>query len=265
MSEPLLSKRIGVIGVGIISTAFITGVLTLDPTRAPQHTITLSPRGSSNVAMLLSRFPNGVKVASSNQHVVDCSDVVVLAVLEPQVTKVLSVLQFRTGQVMLNFTPISEETVRRCIQPAEVEYIKVIPLPPIAHHVGVSIVCPRHQQTVDLFNLLGKAFSVSNEKDKSVLHTITSLMGPFYNLLATVAEWAEQQGIKKQTAGEYIAHFFDSIVKDAVNVCNQPNGFKNLVSGQTPGGFNETANRQLEESGVFAAYRRVLGHRFSRM
>jgi len=264
MSERLLSKRIGVIGVGVISTAFITGVLTLDPTSGPLHSITLSPRGSCNVTMLLSRFPNRVKVASSNQDVVNCSDVVVLSVLQPQVTTVISALQFRTGQLILNFTPSNEDTVRRCIQ-AKVEHIKVIPLPPIAHHVGVSIVCPKHQPTIDLFNLLGKAFAVSNDKDKSVLQTITCLMGPFYNLLVTVAEWAEERGIKKQTAGEYTAHFFDSIVKDAVKVSDQPDGFKKLVSEQTPGGFNEFANRQLKESGVFAEYRRVLDHRLSKM
>lgn len=265
MSDRLLSKRIGVIGVGVISTAFITGVLTLDPKRAPLHSITLSPRGSVNVAMLLSRFPNGVKVASSNQDVVNCSDVIVLSVLEPQVPRVLSALQFRSGQLILNFTPTSEDTVRRCIQPAEVEHIKVIPLPPIAHHVGLSLVCPKHQPTVDLFNLLGKAFAVSNEKDKSVLCTITCLMGPFYNLLANVAEWAEEQGIRSQTAGEYTAYFFDSIVKDAVKGSDQPGGFKKLVREQTPGGFNECANRQLEQSGVFAEYRRVLDYRLSKM
>jgi len=265
MSQRLLAKRIGVLGVGVISTAFVTGVLTLDPNKAPQHPITLSPRGRSNVAMLLSRFPDGVKVASNNQDVVNCSDVVILSVLSPQVIKVLSALQFRSGQLILNFTPAPEETVLRCIQPSIVKHIIVVPLPPIAHHLGVSIVCPRHQPTIDLFNLLGKAFAVTNEKDKSVLQTITCLMGPFYNLLDTIVDWAEERGIEKKAVAEYTAHFFDSIVKDAVKEADQPDGFKKLVNEQTPGGFNEGAIRQLREADVFSEYRRVLEHRWSNL
>jgi len=265
MRQQLLSKRIGVLGVGVISTAFVAGVLTLDSTEAPLHPITLSPRGRSNVDMLLSRFPGRVKVASSNQDVVSCSDVVIIAVLSPQVIPVLSTLQFKDGQLIINFTPASPETVLRCVKPAQVEHVKVIPLPPIAHHVGISIVQPRHQPTVDLFNLLGKAFAVNSEKDKSILQAIMSLMGPFYNVLATIVDWAEGQGLDQHTAAEFTAHFYDSIVKDAVKETGQPDGFKKLVNEQTPGGFNEGAIRELSESGVFAQYRRVLERAFSKL
>ena len=51
--------------------------------------IVLSPRNSTKAAALQAKFPELITVASSNQAVVDTSDVVVLA-LRPQVRSALS-------------------------------------------------------------------------------------------------------------------------------------------------------------------------------
>lgn len=69
----------GIIGVGAIATAIVTG---LCEHAADAPAIILSPRNASRAADLAARFPT-VRVARSNQEVIDGSSVVLLC-LRPQ-------------------------------------------------------------------------------------------------------------------------------------------------------------------------------------
>ena len=76
----------GVLGVGSIATAIVTGLC--DGVVEPPE-ILLSPRNAERAAELAARFPS-VRVAMDNQQVVDDSDVVVVCLLPTHAAEVLA-------------------------------------------------------------------------------------------------------------------------------------------------------------------------------
>src|SRR5947209_8756253 len=83
--------ELGFIGTGAITTAIVRG---LGAAFAADGRIHLSPRGAANAATLAGTFRH-VDVASSNQDVLDRSDVVILAVRPQVATEVIEALRFR--------------------------------------------------------------------------------------------------------------------------------------------------------------------------
>src|SRR5262245_4739042 len=82
--------RLGFVGTGTIAAAIIEGLFAADGA----HSITVSPRNAEVAADLAARFAN-VRIAPTNQAVLDASDVVFLAV-RPQIADgVLRELRFR--------------------------------------------------------------------------------------------------------------------------------------------------------------------------
>ncbi len=81
--------RLGFVGTGTIASAMVIGL------RAAGNTdpIILSPRNAEIAADLAGRFDN-VQVASTNQAVLDASDLVVLAVRPQIASSVLPELRF---------------------------------------------------------------------------------------------------------------------------------------------------------------------------
>ena len=71
MAEAVTALRLGVIGVGNIARALLTGLATAVH---PPAQILLSPRGAAHAAALAARFPT-MRVASDNQAVLDGSEI----------------------------------------------------------------------------------------------------------------------------------------------------------------------------------------------
>ncbi|MGO4419389.1 NAD(P)-binding domain-containing protein, partial [Streptomyces sp. MCAF7] len=75
-------KRIGIIGVGEIGRAIVTGLCdgaeAADGADGPPE-VFLSPRGARTAAELSERY-KGVRVCADNQQVVDRSEIVLIAV-----------------------------------------------------------------------------------------------------------------------------------------------------------------------------------------
>ena len=88
----------GIVGVGAIAAAIVTG-LCEQVRDAPA--IVLSPRNASRAADLASRFPT-VRVARSNQEVIDGSSVLLLCIRPQDARSVLSGLKFSSQQPIVS-------------------------------------------------------------------------------------------------------------------------------------------------------------------
>jgi pyrroline-5-carboxylate reductase len=94
--------KLGFVGTGAITSAIVTG---LGSGVAERHSIRLSPRNAGIAAALAHRFP-GVSIASSNQDVLDNSEVVVLAIRPQIAEKIILELRFRPDHCAISIAVV---------------------------------------------------------------------------------------------------------------------------------------------------------------
>ena len=129
----------GIIGVGAIAAAIVTG---LCEHAADAPAIVLSPRNAGRAADLASRFPT-VRVAQSNQDVIDGSSVLLLCLRPQEARSVLPGLSFREQQAIVSMMAgISIEALRELVAPAQ-SIARAIPLPAVAAREGATPIFPR--------------------------------------------------------------------------------------------------------------------------
>ena len=141
----------GIIGVGAIAAAIVTG---LCEHAADAPAIVLSPRNAGRAADLASRFPT-VRVAQSNQDVIDGSSVLLLCLRPQEARSVLPGLSFREQQAIVSMMAgISIEALRELVAPAQ-SIARAIPLPAVAAREGATPIFPPTEAARALFARLG--------------------------------------------------------------------------------------------------------------
>ena len=104
----------GIIGVGAIGAAIVTGLCDGVQDAPP---IVLSPRNAGRAAQLASRFRT-VRIAQSNQEVIDGSSVLLLCIRPQEARSVLPGLKFSGQQAVVSMMAgISIETLRQLVAP----------------------------------------------------------------------------------------------------------------------------------------------------
>jgi pyrroline-5-carboxylate reductase len=206
---------IGFVGVGTISSAVVKGLCS-DPS-SDQFNFILSPRNQAKAAWLQSSFPTRVRVASSNQQVVDESDWVFIAVLPQQVKLVLSSLKFRENQLLVSLAAGTSTAFLQSLVPNLPLHniVRAVPLPPVAARRGVTLVYPAHKDISPLFDSLGQAVAAKNELELGKLQTITGMMGSYYQLLQTYMDWLVGHDVNSQVASSYVGAVMESIAHDS--------------------------------------------------
>lgn len=235
--------RYGFVGVGTMSSAVVTGLCTLP--RRP--TIVLSPRNAQKSAALAERFASSVTVASSNQDVLDRSDVVFLGVLPEQADVTLRSLAFSPRHTVVSFlatTPLSELT--EAIRAPEVQLVRAIPLPAVAKHRGATLMTPPHPAVTKVFDALGSVVPVADEDMFARMLPVMSLMGHFYAQQRATQAWLVSRGVGADSAAAWTGAVFESIASDSADA--DAGTFDRLVAEQTPGGLNEQVVRELADS-----------------
>lgn len=246
-------ERIGFVGTGAITEAVVTGLCRLEH---PPSRIAVSPRNAERANSLSKRFER-VTVAPDNQAVVDASDVVCLAVLPEIASEVLAELRFREGQHIVSFVAtLSINDLQGLAAPAQ-QVCRMVPLPPVADHLGPIALCPPNQAIARLFGGLGTLTEVDDEEQLRILWTATAMMASFFAFSNQISTWLEARSIEPQQARRYVGSMIHAL--SVTGRQGGESGFEQLiVEHSTPRGLNEQALRELDSAGWCALVPEVL-------
>jgi pyrroline-5-carboxylate reductase len=129
--------------------------------REPPH-IVLSPRGQACSRELAARFRT-VTIASTNQAVVDQSDVVVVCVLPHQAEEVLGQLAFQETQgVVSAMAGVHLTALQDLVFPAK-DIARSIPAPAVATRSSSTPIHPSTEAARDLYDRLGGCLELADE------------------------------------------------------------------------------------------------------
>jgi len=245
--------RIGFIGTGTITEAVVKGLCTLDN---PPDQVIVSPRNADRAARLCEMF-NAVTVAPDNQSVVEASDMVCIAVRPDIAVQVLEELTFRKDQQVVSFLATIPIVQMRELVPPVSRIFRMVPLPPVANHLGPVALCPPDETIAQVFGGIGTITQVDTEAQLHALWTVTSMMGPYFGHLNQISHWLVDRGIDPHLVERYVGSMFHAIAVTGKQVGE--GGFEELVvQHSTPNGLNEQALRELGNAGWCDATASVL-------
>lgn len=234
---------LGVIGVGAIATAIVTG---LSESGEPPE-ILLSPRNAELAGKLAASYPN-VRVADSNQAVVDQSAVVLLCVRPADAQRVISELAFHNQSVISVMAGIPLDALRELVAPAQ-NTARVIPLPSVAVRRGITPLYPVIEPARSVFNRLGRVIEVADESAFDLFSAATATIAAHFVYLERISAWLTAQGIEQQAAQAYVGTMFGEI---AASLHGSDLDFGKLMREHaTPGGINELFCRVVSEEGMW--------------
>jgi pyrroline-5-carboxylate reductase len=238
--------RLGFIGTGAITSAIIHG---LGTSVADQGVIHVSPRSADISAKLAQQFPH-VRVAASNQAVLDESEVVILAV-RPQIAReVIPELRFRADHHVISvIATLSLDTLTGLVAPAPT-VSKAVPLPSVALGRGPTAIFPPDPIAAALFNRTGTSIEVDRPEVFDALSAATGTMASYLAFAGAIASWLARNGVSEAQARHYVASIFDGLSRTAIEAPDQ--SFAALAADHaTLGGLNEQLLKHLSDQGVF--------------
>lgn len=245
MSERL---RVGVVGVGTIAAVLVDAVLT--GPRAAEVEVVLSPRSQSRASALAARHP-AARVAADNQAVLDASDVVLLAVLPPQMRDVCAGLSFREDHVVASLAAGYPPSVLAAhVAPASA-LCQLIPLPMAALRTGPIVMFPEVPVVRDVLEGCGDIVVLEQEDQIILLSCLSASMSAFFELQTTLVDWAVGKGLPRATAVEYVTSQYAGLAAEAV-AAHVDDLHSLALEHETPGGLNEQVRRGLTEAGAYA-------------
>lgn len=244
-------RDIGIIGVGAIAEAIVTGLCEGQDDPPAIH---LSPRSAARTRRLAARYPS-VRVADSNQTVVARADIVLLCVRPGDAPAALRDLPFRAQQAVISvMATISIATVQALVAPAPV-LARVIPLPAVARRRGLTAIHPPHPHARAIFEPLGGVIAVDDERSLDALSASTATIAAHLTYLATVSAWLVARGIQRADATRYVAAVFGTLSETLLDA----NDFTELAAEYaTVGGLNEQFLEALRGAGTFTTVVRAL-------
>lgn len=234
----------GVIGVGAIAAAIVTG-LCEDVDQPPS--ILLSPRNAAIAAALASRHPT-VRVCADNQAVVDSTSVLILCLRPQDARAVLGNLTFSADHVIISvMAGTSVEELAPLVAPAR-EIVCAIPLPSVARREGITPIHPPILAARTLFDRLGGSIELSDVNAFNALFASTATIAAHLTFLGTISRWLASRGIPDETAMRYVASIFAGLAPALLS----EQDFEHLARDHaTPGGINEYFLNGLNEAGIF--------------
>ncbi|MFG2888175.1 NAD(P)-binding domain-containing protein [Streptomyces sp. NPDC048248] len=226
-------KRIGVIGVGEIGRALVTGLFD-GGDESPE--VFLSPRGARTAAELSARY-EGAMVCVDNQEVVDRSEVVFIAVRRQDRQEALAGLRVSDDKIVVNvMAGVGNDDLRRTLG-TDAPLVRAIPLPAIRERRSVTVTYPSHPVVDSLFERLGGVLPVADETAFNVFSALTGTLTTHYWYLATLTSWAIGHGIAPDDADSYVRGLFQGVGRA---LSDETRSLHQLAADhETPNGNNE--------------------------
>jgi pyrroline-5-carboxylate reductase len=237
----------GIIGVGAIAAAIVTG-LCENASDAPS--IVLSPRNADRAADLAARFPT-VRVARSNQEVIDGSAMVLLCIRPQDARAVLPGLKFSAQHAIVSMMAgISIDALGELVAPAQ-NIARAIPLPSVAARQGSTPIFPPTQAARELFDRLGRSVEIPTAVAFEATSASTATVAAHFEYLNAICRWLVAHGVSETAARRQVAATFAGL---AAQLHDQEPAFATLARDHaTRGGINEQFLGVLEQARVFDA------------
>lgn len=234
---------LGVIGVGSIASAMVTGLCRGDD---PQDVL-LSPRNPNIAATLATGHPS-VRIAESNEAVARESSIVLLC-LRPADAGLLRGLPFRNDASVISvMAGISIREVGELIGPVS-NITRAIPLPSVAVGRGVTPIYPFIEPARSLFARLGEVLEVADECSFNLFSASSATVAAYFAYLARISDWLASHRIDALAARQYVAALFGEL-GGGLQVPDPD--FEHMAKEHTtPGGINERFRQILTEHGVW--------------
>ena len=252
--------KLGFIGTGKITHSVVTGICS---SKIKFNEILVSPRNLAT-ARKLAKYHKKVKIAKSNDEIVNSCNWIFLAVTPTVGQNLIKKLQFKSNQTVISFiSTITLPQLKKMIK-AKATIVRAIPLPPISIKKGPVPIFPPNKKIKSFFNKLGTTVEIKNENLSKNFWSTSGMMAPFYQLLNTMANWLVKKGVKKENAQKYITSLFLALSEDAV--VNSKKDLKYLVKeSQTPKGLNEQGVNELRKLGFYKSTEKTLNSILKRL
>ena len=237
--------KLGFVGTGEITSAMVTG---LSASSFAYTSIRLSPRNHQTAWNLAGRFAD-VLVAASNQDVLDCSEVVVIAVRPAAAPSVLRELRFERRHCVISLVSgLKLQALSELVAPAA-RLVRAVPLPSTARRSGPTGIYPPDELASALFASLGTVFPLQTEHEFEATCAATATIASVYAVMERITSWLTENGMPDQTAREYIGRMFCGL---SCAAADEPSlSFQSLVKAHaTAGGINELFLGHIADSGL---------------
>jgi len=237
---------LGFVGAGVLVSSIVTGICSSPELRDTR--IVLSPRNAEISATLSGMYAN-VKVASSNQEVIDEADWVFISVTPPVAESVVRELRFRQEHVVISVVATKRlDTVRSWM--SEVSGLfRMVPMPFIARRVGPIALYPPNAEIERFFGHLGRVVVMEAEPQVELANAITSVTNATYTLIEKIADWGERNGMGREASRDYTISYFDAMLEQIIG--DRARELPRFVEERTPGGMNDTVLRLIAGRGAF--------------
>jgi pyrroline-5-carboxylate reductase len=122
---------------------------------------------------------------------------------------------------------------------------------------GLTAIYPPHESARAIFDRLGVAVAVDDERALDALSGSTATIAAHLAYLDTISRWLADRGVPRADATRYVAAVFGALSGTLLG--NQPNDFRTLADEYaTGGGINEQFLRALRRAGTFDLVDRAL-------
>lgn len=236
---------LGFIGTGGISEAIITGLYNCAGYAEP---ILVSTRNRTRSRRLAASF-DLIEPVEDNQEIVDRSDWVVISVLPKQTPGVLTALRFGENHQVISLSAgITLDVLARHILPAT-RVCRAIPMPPIEFGLGPIPICPPNPVVERLFDRVGTAVAVDDERQFTALGASSAVMATFFAWVASSARWLESQSVPAEDSALYATSVFHALA--TMTTRTDAAGLQRMSQEcLTSGGLNEQVLEAVRKAGL---------------
>lgn len=242
--------RTGILGTGHLAGFLVQGCRRLG---AP-YSFTVSPRGASKAASLAARY--GVEVGTSNQDVVDRSDLVIACVRPKDATEVLGPLRFREGQTVLSLMAGVTFAQMAALAAPAAPVVGMMNGHANALGFGSTVVHPANDIAIGFLSHFGSLHVLEDWPRYAVASVMAGVSGTSFGLLIELIRWFQKAGLEERAARLIVT---ETVIGSAEVLRRSPESLDDLLAGlQTPGGITEQGNRHLRDSGAYAALAEML-------
>ena len=233
---------LGFVGTGAITAAIVRGLKNSD---LRDWQIILSPRSAALSAELARSFP-GVSVASSNQSVVNESEIVFLAVRPQDAPIAIPELTFSKSQSIISLVAaLTSDTIQSWTGVHEIT--RAVPLTFVEQRTGVTPIMPPNARTAEIFNALGDCIQVTESKEFDAYAAAGSLMEMYFGIIEVARDRLIAAGLNAADTELFLRNLFGNL-GDVLR--QRPLTLGELRAAHTTrGGLNELAYKTYIESG----------------